>query len=86
MFLSCLIHPLPFLGYEQLIPYNNALDIAVEALGERYLGLPTSVGKVSDGVFEYIPSQMRGFICCWSENLLNICCWSGLLSCAEEKF
>jgi hypothetical protein len=49
----------------------NSLDITVEALGERYLGLPTSVGKVSDGVFEYIPDRMRNFICGWSEKLLS---------------
>lgn len=50
---------------------HNSLQIGTEALGERYLGLPTSVGKVSDGVFEYIPSRIRNFICGWSENLLS---------------
>jgi hypothetical protein len=30
---------------------HTSLQIDTEALGERYLGLPTAVGKVSDGVF-----------------------------------
>jgi hypothetical protein len=35
------------------------------------LGLPTSVGKVADGVFEYIPGRIRQFIAGWSGNLLS---------------
>jgi hypothetical protein len=50
---------------------HNSLQITVEALGEKYLGLPTSVGKVSDGVFEYVPGRIRQFIIGWSENLLS---------------
>jgi hypothetical protein len=50
---------------------HDFLQINVEALGEKYLGLPTSAGKVSDGVFEYIPNKIRNFICGWSENLLS---------------
>jgi hypothetical protein len=50
---------------------HSCLQIDLEALGERYLGMPTSVGKVSDGVFEYIPGRIRNFICGWSENLLS---------------
>lgn len=56
---------------EAKVTVHNSLQINVEALGEKYLGLPTSVGKVSDGVFEYIPSRIRNFICGWSENLLS---------------
>jgi hypothetical protein len=47
------------------------LEIETEVLGEKYLGLPTSVGWVADGVFEYIPTRIRIFIAGWSENLLS---------------
>jgi hypothetical protein len=50
---------------------HNSLDITMEALGEKYLGLPTSVGDAPKGVFEYIPNRMRNFICGWSERLLS---------------
>jgi hypothetical protein len=29
------------------------------------------VGKISDGVFDYIPGRIRSFICGWSESLLS---------------
>jgi hypothetical protein len=50
---------------------HDSLGIETEALGEKYLGLPTSAGKVSDGVFEYIPGRIRQFIAGWGGNLLS---------------
>lgn len=50
---------------------HNILQIQVEALGEKYLGLPAVVGKVPDGVFNYVPDRIRNFICGWSEKLLS---------------
>jgi hypothetical protein len=50
---------------------HDSLQIPLEALGERYLSLPTAVGKVSDGVFSYVPDRFRNFICGWSKNLLS---------------
>jgi hypothetical protein len=38
---------------------HNSLQIQVEALGEKYLGLPTAAGKVSDGVFNHVPDRIR---------------------------
>jgi hypothetical protein len=51
---------------------HGSLEIEAEALGEKYLGLPTSMGKVADGVFEYIPWRITNFIAGWSENLLVV--------------
>lgn len=33
---------------------KTTLDIHVEAFGERYLGLPTAVGKITSGTFDHI--------------------------------
>lgn len=50
---------------------RDGLEIITEALGERYLGLPTSVGKVADGTFTYVASRMRSFVYGWGENDLS---------------
>jgi hypothetical protein len=50
---------------------HNSLEIEVEALGEKYLGLPTSAGWVADGVFENVLGRIRQFINGWSQNLLS---------------
>lgn len=47
------------------------LEIQNEALGEKYLGLPTAVGKVADNSFSYVPDRIRGFVQGWSENQLS---------------
>lgn len=47
------------------------LEIPTEVLGEKYLGLPTAVGKVADGAFNYVSDRIRGFVQGWSENLLS---------------
>jgi hypothetical protein len=41
---------------------HEALQIPTEALGEKYLGLPTAVGKVLDGTFDYVADRIRIFI------------------------
>jgi hypothetical protein len=41
---------------------HEALQIPTEALGEKYLGLPTAVGKVLDGTFDYVVDRIRSFI------------------------
>jgi len=50
---------------------HERLEIPTEALGERYLGLPTAVGKVADGTFNYVTDRIRGMANGWSENLLS---------------
>ncbi|GJN41180.1 hypothetical protein PR202_gn00522 [Eleusine coracana subsp. coracana] len=42
------------------------LDIQNEALAEKYLGLPTAVGRSTKETFEYIPSRLKGVISSWS--------------------
>lgn len=50
---------------------HDALQIPTEALGEKYLGLPTAVGKVSDGTFDYVADRIRKFVQGWGGNLLS---------------
>ena len=46
--------------------FRNHLDIHREALAEKYLGLPTSVGRTTNEVFEYLPTRVKGLIGSWS--------------------
>jgi hypothetical protein len=46
--------------------FRNRLDIHREALAEKYLGLPTSVGRKTNEVFEYLPTRVKGLIGSWS--------------------
>lgn len=56
---------------EEKAAVHDSLEIETEALGEKYLGLPTSAGKVSDGVFDYILGRVRQLIAGWGGNLLS---------------
>jgi hypothetical protein len=38
------------------------LQIPNEALGERYLGLPTSAGRGAPNAFNYVSARVRGFV------------------------
>jgi hypothetical protein len=49
----------------------SRLYILPEALGEKYLGLPTMVGKVVDGTFDYVTERIWGCAQGWSENLFS---------------
>lgn len=44
----------------------HTLAIEQEALAERYLGLPTAIGRSRQGVFEYIPTKIKGLVGSWS--------------------
>jgi hypothetical protein len=35
----------------------EVVGISCEALSEKYLGLPTVVGKVKNGVFQHLPER-----------------------------
>jgi hypothetical protein len=50
---------------------HDALVIPNEALGEKYLGLPTAVGCASDGTFDYVPERIRSFVHGWGGKLLS---------------
>lgn len=45
---------------------QQCLDIRNVALAEKYLGLPTSVGRATKEVFEYMPAKVKGLIGSWS--------------------
>ena len=47
------------------------LQIPNEALGERYLGLPTSAGRGASNAFNYVPARVRGFVEGWAEKDLS---------------
>lgn len=45
---------------------RSALQIDTEALAEKYLGLPTALGRSTNGAFEYMPSRLRNLMGVWS--------------------
>ncbi|GJN09485.1 hypothetical protein PR202_ga27496 [Eleusine coracana subsp. coracana] len=45
---------------------HAGLDIQSEVLAEKYLGLPTAVGRSTKETFEYIHSRLKGVIGSWS--------------------
>ena len=46
------------------------MNIQVEAFSEKYLGLPTAVGRITSGTFDHMSERARGKIQGWSEKLL----------------
>jgi hypothetical protein len=50
---------------------HETLQIPTEALGEKYLGLPTTVGNASDGTFDYVADCIRNFVHGWGGQLLS---------------
>lgn len=45
---------------------REVLHIEVEALAERYLGLPTALGRNTKEAFEFMPNRVRNLIGTWS--------------------
>lgn len=50
---------------------RQSTGIVTEALGEKYLGLPTAVGRSTTDSFEPIPAKVRSLVGGWSEKLLS---------------
>lgn len=50
---------------------KNALNVQSEALNERYLGLPTDVGRSKNGVFKYLKDRVWNRVQGWIEMLLS---------------
>ena len=44
---------------------KQAIGISSEALSERYLGLPTVVGRSKDGTFKYVKESAKGKVSGW---------------------
>ena len=45
---------------------RSTLQIETEALAEKYLGLPTALGRATKEAFEYMPARIRGLVGDWS--------------------
>lgn len=45
---------------------RQRLHVKTEALAEKYLGLPTALGRSSKEAFEYISTRMHEVVCGWS--------------------
>jgi hypothetical protein len=44
---------------------KQTVGITCEALSEKYLGLPTQVGRSKDGAFKYLPERSWNKVCGW---------------------
>jgi hypothetical protein len=45
---------------------RQTLNIATEALADKYLGLPTAVGRSTSEAFEFMPTRIKNLIGTWS--------------------
>ena len=50
---------------------KQSTGIQKEALSEKYLGLPTAVGRSTKTTFEAIPRKLRGLMGGWGEKQLS---------------
>jgi ribonuclease HI len=50
---------------------HDCLQIPNEALGEKYLGLPTMAGRGNTGAFQFIMDRSRYFVGGWAEKTLS---------------
>jgi hypothetical protein len=51
---------------ETKIVVRHELHIETEALADKYLGLPTAVGRSTAESFEFMPTRIKGIIGTWS--------------------
>jgi hypothetical protein len=51
---------------------KEAIDISCEALSEKYLGLPTVVGRSKDGAFKHLPERSWGKVHGWKGQGLSM--------------
>ena len=50
---------------------KQRLGICVEAFSERYLGLPTAVGRITSGTFDHIGERIRNKLQGGSERMIS---------------
>jgi hypothetical protein len=50
---------------------KTTTGILTEASSEKYLGLPTAVGRSTKEAFEYIPGNISDLMGGWGEKLLS---------------
>jgi hypothetical protein len=48
------------------VEVRQALNIETEALAEKYLGLPTALGRSTIEAFEFMPTRIKNVIGTWS--------------------
>jgi hypothetical protein len=58
-------------GQEVKEDVHESLQIPTEALGDKYLGLPTAVGCATEGTFNYVADRIRNFTQGWGGQLLS---------------
>jgi hypothetical protein len=56
---------------ESKLVVHGSLQISTEALGEKYLGLPTSAERGTAGVFNYLPGRVQGMVGGWAEKNMS---------------
>ena len=52
-------------SHEEKNELKQVLDISEEVLSERYLGLPTIVGRAKDSTFKYVKDSAKGKVSGW---------------------
>jgi hypothetical protein len=45
---------------------RQELNIDTEALSDKYLGLPTALGRSTTEVFDFMPTRVKGLVGTWS--------------------
>lgn len=50
---------------------KNVLEVPSESLNDRYLGLPTNVGRNKNGMFKYLKDMVWNKIQGWVEQILS---------------
>jgi hypothetical protein len=50
---------------------HDSSGIEVEALIEKYLGLPTAIGRSSESQFEHIVMQIKKLVNGWAPKLMS---------------
>jgi hypothetical protein len=63
-FSSCVVEPIR-------LAIKAVLDIDVEAFSEKYLGLPTAAGRLTDEAFNYITEGVREMMNGYAEKILS---------------
>jgi hypothetical protein len=63
----------------------QCLGIQTEALGEKYLGLPTAVGRSTKEAFEHLPGQVCNLVYGWGERNLNYAAREVLLKSVAQS-
>ena len=53
------------------VEVHQGTEIPTEALVEKYLGLPTAIGRSSDDQFEHIVASIKKLVNGWAPKLLN---------------